>query len=137
MHCDLGLDEIFLNVNKCFIFVYFYHVLMENNVISCTVDSSVIVTYFIHVTLYLKKFPTLFFLFCFVFLYFSSLTFELKALRQQAHCSLPPMDQFTSSAEISEKNLFPFSKHKMVKHRFSLNFLFCYNMSPRFNSPQY
>lgn len=112
MHCDLGLDEIFLNVNKCFIFVYFYHVLMENNVISCTVDSSVIVTYFIHVTLYLKKFPTLF-LFVFVFLYFSSLTSELKALRQQAHCSLPPMDQFTSSAEISEKKThFPFLNTK-------------------------
>lgn len=114
MHCDLGLDEIFLNVNKCFIFVYFYHVLMENNVISCTVDSSVIVTYFIHVTLYLKKFPTLFlFVLFFVFLYFSSLTSELKALRQQAHCSLPPMDQFTSSAEISEKKPhFPFLNTK-------------------------
>lgn len=107
MHCDLGLDEIFLNVNKCFIFVYFYHVLMENNVISCTVDSSVIVTYFIHVTLDLKKFPTLCFVLFFGFfcLYFSSLTSELKALRQQAHCSLPPMDQFTSSAEISERKL--------------------------------
>lgn len=117
MHCDLGLDEIFLNVNKCFIFVYFYHVLMENNVISCTVDSSVIVTYFIHVTLYLKKFPTLFLFvlfFVFVFLYFSSLTSELKALRQQAHCSLPPMDQFTSSAEISGKKKphFPFLNTK-------------------------
>lgn len=69
MHCDLGLDEIFLNVNKCFIFVYFYHVLMENNVISCIVNSSVIVTLFVHVALYLKKFPTLFVFFCFCFFF--------------------------------------------------------------------